>query len=231
MIAAHRTTRPCRGPQRAAGRDHVALGTGSRRAGGTVRVVTWPLLRTPSRRWILTWRAAVVAAAGAGLVIIGRHTVPGDLPVWGWVVTAIGAVYVARAGTLVWTRAAQPRLSRADARALNPAEGAREREELDGRMRLAVKERTPLSSELHRTAASAVAHSSRTQPWYPAVVGLFGLLVIAAAGPGSAVTDPFNLVVYAFTAACYLPVFTVEHRIRRAAEAVGATPETDTRPL
>ncbi len=172
-----------------------------------------------------------MVAVAAALVIVGRHLVLGDLPAWGWLLVAAGALYVARASVLVWRRAAQPRLSRADADTLNPAEGAREREELDGRMRLAVKERTPLPPELHRTAALAVAHSSRTQPWYPAVVGLFGLIVIAVAGPGSAVTDPFNLVVYAFTAACYLPMFTIEHRIRRAAESVGATPQLGTRQL
>lgn len=186
--------------------------------------MSWPVLHPPARRWVRGWRAGVAVVVAATLVIAGRHVLLGDLPAWGWVLVAVGAVTVARASVLVWRRAAEPRLRRADARALNPAEGAREREELDRRMRLAVKERTPLPPELHRTAALAVAHSSRTQPWYPAVVGMFGLLVTAVAGPGSAVTDPFNLVVYAFTAACYLPLFTDEHRIRRAAEAAGATP-------
>jgi len=169
-------------------------------------------------------------AVAAASIVVGRHVVLGDLPLWGWVLVAVGALHLGRASVLVWTRAAGPRLSRSDARTLNPAEGAREREELDKLMRLAVKERTPLPPELHRTAALAMAHSSRTQPWYPAVVGLFGLLVMAVAGPGSHVTDPFNLVVYAFTAVCYLPLFTDEQRIRRAAEAVGATPESGTRP-
>ncbi|WP_298801082.1 hypothetical protein [Pseudonocardia sp. 73-21] len=186
--------------------------------------MSWPVLHSPPRRWVRGWRVGVAVVVAAGLVIVGRHVLLGGLSAWGWVLVVAGALYVARAAVLVWRRAARPRLSRADARTLNPAEGAREREELDKKMRLAVRERTPLPPELHRTAALAVAHSSRTQPWYPAVVGLFGLLVIAVAGPGSAVTDPFNLVVYAFTAACYLPLFTDEHRIRRAAEAAGAVP-------
>lgn len=185
---------------------------------------TWPVLHQPTARWVRGWRAAVVLTVAAALVTGGRHVVLGDLPAWGWVLVATGALYVARASVLVWRRAARPRLSRSDARALNPAEGARDREELDKRLRLAVRERTPLPPELHRTAALAVAHFSRTQPWYPAVVGLFGLLVVVVAGPGSTVSDPFNLVVYAFTAACYLPVFTDEHRIRRAAEAADAEP-------
>lgn len=184
--------------------------------------MTW--LHTPSARWIRCWRAAVALVVAVALALVGRHAVVGDLPVWGWVVLAIGALHVARASILVWTRAPLPRLSRSAARTLNPAAGAGEREDLDKRLRLAVKEGTPLPPELHRTAALAVAHSTRTQPWYPAVVGLFGLLVLAVVGPGSDVSNPFNLVVYAFTAACYLPLFTDEHRIRLAAEAVGAVP-------
>jgi hypothetical protein len=75
----------------------------------------------------------------------------------GLVLLAIGAVYVARAGTLVWTRAAGPRLSRADAATLDPVEGAREREELHKRLRPAVKERRPLQPDLHHAVALAVA--------------------------------------------------------------------------
>lgn len=186
--------------------------------------MTWPVLHPPTTRWIRCWRVGAALVVAVALVLVGRHAVLGDLQPWGWVLQAIGALTVARASVLVWRRAPLPRLSRADARSLNPAEGAKEREELDRRMRLAVKERTPLPPELHRTAALAVAHSSRTQPWYPAFVGLFGLLVIAVVGPGSEVSSPFNLLVYAFTAACFLPMFTDEHRIRRAAEAAGAVP-------
>jgi hypothetical protein len=186
--------------------------------------MTWPALHAPSTRWIRYWRAAVVLAVAVAVVLVGRHLAVGDLPPWGWVMAGVGALCVARASVLAWRRAPQPRLSRAVARALNPADGARERVQLDKRMRLAVKERTPLPPELHRAAALAVAHATRTQPWYPAVVGLFGLVVLAVVGPGSTVSSPSNLLVYAFTAACYLPIFTDEHRIRRAAEVAGAVP-------
>ena len=184
--------------------------------------MTW--LHPPSARWVRAWRAAVSLAAASALVLVGRHAVVGDLPPWGWVLSAVGALAVARASVLVWRTAPLPLLSRAGARALNPAAGAAERVELDKRMRRAVQERTPLPPDLQRAAALAAAHATRTQPWYPAVVGVFGLLVLAAVGPGSDVSNPFNLVVYVFTAACYLPIFTDERRIRRAAEEAGAGP-------
>lgn len=184
----------------------------------------WPQLYPPSARWTLWWRAEVALVVVAAVALAVRHAVRGDLPPWGWVLVGVGALHVARASTLVWKRATQPRLRRSDVAVLNPAAGASDREKLDQQMRLAVKERAPLTPEVHRTAALAVAFFTRTQPWYPAFVGLFGVLVIAVVGPGSDLSNPFNLLVYAFTAACYLPLFTDEHRIRRAAEAAGAVP-------